>query len=48
MQEIFIHKSEKVKGELKNIDQVMDIVKFNRFNLLRKKLKIVKIEDQII
>ena len=48
MQEIFIHKSEKVKRELKNIDQVMDIVKFNRFNLLRKKLKIVKIEDQNI
>ena len=23
MQEIFIHKSEKVKGELKNIDQVL-------------------------
>ena len=32
-------KSVKVKTKLENMDQVMDIVKFNKFNFLRKKVR---------
>ena len=32
-------KSVKVKTKLENMDQVMDVVKFNKFNFLRKKVR---------
>ena len=39
MWEIFKHKSVKVKRKLDNMGQVMDIVKLNKFNFLKKEVE---------
>ena len=39
MREIFKHKSVKVKRKLNNMGQVMDIVKLNKFNFLKKEVE---------
>ena len=39
MWEIFKHKSVKVKRKLNNMGQVMDIVKLNKFNFLKKEVE---------
>ena len=36
MRKIFKYISVKVKGKLNNMDQVMNIVKLNKFNFLKK------------
>ena len=37
--EIFKHKSVKVKRKLSNMEQMMGIVKFNKFNCLKREVK---------
>ena len=39
MWEIFKHKSVKVKRKPNNMGQVMDIVKLNKFNFLKKEVE---------
>ena len=39
MWEIFEHKSVKVKRKLDNMNQVMDIVKLNKLNFLKKEVE---------
>ena len=39
MWEIFKHKSVKVKRKLDNMGQVIDIVKLNKFNFLKKEVE---------
>ena len=39
MREIFKHKSVKAKKKSDKLEQAMDIVKLNKFNFLRKKLR---------